>query len=201
MRAYLELDHFSLMGFSFGAVLTLKSLLRLEERVDQLVLVSPVLSKRALIFSAVRHRLLQFFINVFKIAWIRQIFLGLISNKLVSQGIGRVVKLFGQVEENVDMRKVFAKITPDLLKTMTYQFDEILSFEFSLGKRKFNMPTYFLMSVNDTMIDFETTLDAAKDLFDDLWVKEFDFPYHQPPRTPSFEEFLDLFHEVLEAQE
>lgn len=198
---HLSLDRFSLMGFSFGGVLTMKALMRLETRIKQVIFISPVLTKKALRFSKLRHYMLQISICLLKHRSVREIMSKIILSETLSPVLGAFIKSFGKVETNVEMDKIFQKFTPNSLETMTYQFDEILRLKLQFVARKFLMPCYFFMSVNDTVVDFQETISEASLFFDDLRVKKFSFHYHQPPETPTFEEFLDMFQEFLLAQE
>ncbi len=198
---FLGLDRYSLMGFSFGGVLAMKTLMRLETRIDQVIFISPVLTKKALRFSKLRHYMLQILISILKYRLVREIMSKIIMSKNLSPYLGALIKSFGKVETNVKMDKMFQKFTPNSLNTITYQFDEILTLSLELKKRKFLMPCYFFMSVNDPMVDFQETIKEATLFFDDLRIKKFSFHYHQPPKTPTFEEFLDMFQEFLLAQE
>jgi len=198
---YLGIDQFSLMGFSFGGILAMKTLSRLEDRIDQVIFFAPVLTKKALLFSKARHFLLQSLIGSLKRRPIRTALSKVATGESSSPFFASLIRSIGKVEPNVSIESIFNKFTPHSIKTMTYQFDEILRLKIPATGRKFLMPCYFFMSVNDPMVEYHATVKEAGMLFDDIRVKKLFFQYHQPPETPSFEEFIDLFHDFLKAQD
>jgi pimeloyl-ACP methyl ester carboxylesterase len=198
---YLSIDRFSLMGFSFGGILAMKTLSALEDRIDQVIFFAPVLTKRALLFSKPRHFFLQSLISSLKRKPIRTMLSKVATGESSSHFFASLIRYIGKVEPNVSIESIFNKFTPNSIETMTYQFDEILKLKIPSTGRKFLMPCYFFMSVNDPMVEYNATVKEAGLFFNDLRVRKLFFHYHQPPETPSFEEFIDLFHEFLMAQD
>lgn len=197
-----ELGHerFSLMGFSFGGVLAMKSLMRLEDRVDQIILIAPALTKNALSFSALHHFFLNGLFQGLKKESFSNLISAIISSKQLSPLLAKFISSFGKVDSTIPMTEVFQKITPATLETLAYQFDEILNLKLPAISSRFTMPCYFAMSVNDTMLDFEETYQEARYYFEDITLQKFDFPYHQPPRLPNFEEMVNQFGHLLHRQ-
>ena len=112
-----ELGHerFSLMGFSFGGVLAMKSLMRLEERVDQIILIAPALTKKALTFSSLRHSLLNGLLQSLKRESFSNLISAIISSKHLSPLFAKFIRSFGKVDSTIPMTEVFQKITPATL--------------------------------------------------------------------------------------
>ena len=50
------------------------------------------------------------------------------------------------------------------------------------------------------MLDFEETYKEARYYFEDITLQKFDFPYHQPPKLPNFEELVNQFGHLLDRQ-
>jgi len=194
---HLGYDQFSLMGFSFGGVLAMKTLARLEERIDQVILIAPALTKKALTFSKLRYLLLQALIKSLQNKPFRNLISNIISSRRLSQYFAALIQSFGKVDSTIPMTEVFQKIMPDTLETLANQFDEILNLSLRPARRKYSIPCYFAMSVNDTMLDYQTTFDEANMFFDNITLQKFYFHYHQPPKMLAFEEWVAQFGDLL----
>ena len=55
----LNYDRITLMGFSFGGILTLRVLNQIQPRINKLVLLSPCVSRQTLLYAAVRIRFIR----------------------------------------------------------------------------------------------------------------------------------------------
>jgi hypothetical protein len=54
------------------------------------------------------------------------------------------------------------------------------------------------MSVNDPLLDFETTLAVARRQFAPMTILRLAYPFHQPPRPFTFEELDHDFHSTVD---
>lgn len=194
---HLGLDRFSIMGFSFGGVLTIKTLARLEDRVDNVMLLAPALTKKALMFSRFRLLLLRIFIKLLKVRAIRELFYSIMAHPIASRYLAKIIGNVGKIDTTIPLGQVFNKIGPQTLETLAFQFDELLSLDLSLVQKPFNIPCRFVMSVNDTMLDFGSTLDTARTMFNKIQIHRLYLPFHQPPGTPTFEELNKNYGELL----
>jgi hypothetical protein len=96
------------------------------------------------------------------------------------------------------MEEVFSKISDSTADVLSYQLAEMLEFEMPAGPA-FSQSCYFAMSVRDPLLSFDTTLDVVRRHFPKLHVEEFHFPFHQPPRPPTFEELNQHYGRLLDT--
>lgn len=190
-------DKVSLMGFSFGGLLTMRSLALLGDRVDKIVLHAPALSYRSLQFSAPRRAAVKLAINALKKRPIRIGFNRLIRNKSVRPLIANMIKSMGNIEDNVDAEKILTTITPTTCEVMAYQFDEVLNLELPAPAVRFSQECFFSHSINDPMVDYETALSIVRQQFSNLHTHQLTVPYHQPPKPPTYEEIEQLMNPLL----
>ncbi len=188
----------SLMGFSFGGILTMKSLYLLQDRVEKLILLAPVLSRQALTYSTNRLNTMQWFAKAMQRESVRRAFLRVISNKKVSPIMASAIRRFAKVEETIPLETLFQKIQGKTLEVLTYQINELLNFELPNLPERFHQACAFAMSINDPMLDFDDTLKVAQGQFENLHVERFDYPYHQLPETPTFHQMVEQYENMLE---
>jgi hypothetical protein len=74
---------------------------------------------------------------------------------------------------------------------------EILKVQFSPPETKFETPCYLAMSIYDPMLDYETTITEAKKHFNNLTTIQLFYPFHQPPRPFTYDEYLRDFHSTV----
>jgi pimeloyl-ACP methyl ester carboxylesterase len=187
----------SLMGFSFGGLLTMRSLALLGERVDKIVLHAPALSYRSLRFSKARRAGVKLAVNALKKRTIRNGFNRLIRNRSVRSLLARMIKDMGKIEENVDAEKILTIITPTTCEVMAYQFDEVLNLELPEPAERFSQECFFSHSINDPMVDYETALSIVRQQFSNLHTHQLTTHYHQPPKPPTYEEIEDWLNPLL----
>ena len=180
--------NFSLMGFSFGGILAMATLCRLRHRVEKVILISPAVTRRALSFSKTRLWLVRLIVGTMRRPHVRLAFMRLAKSQNVSELIAGFVTRFGNIEKTISIRDIFQKVSNSTADVLSYQISEMLDFEMKAQEEPFPQPCYFAMSVRDPLLKFETTLETVRQQFSHLHVERFDFPYHQPPRFPNFEE-------------
>ncbi len=188
----------SLMGFSFGGILALTTLKRLRQRIEKVLLLSPVVSSRALRLSAPRRKILKGMVRVLRNPRVRSSVLRTMRKPRLSRFLSRGISRAGKVEKSISIEEVFLQISESTADVLCYQLAETLNFE--LQDQSFEQTCYFGMSVRDPLLSFDTTLDVVKRHFPKIHVEKFQFPFHQPPRPFTFEEMnqnygglLDLF--------
>ncbi len=187
----------SLMGFSFGGILAMETLRLLQDRVQQIVLIAPALTKRALQFESMHLWLLRSTVKMLKQPSIRGGLLRLIRNKRFSPLMAAWLARFSNLEKNISIDEVFRNLTDSTADVLAYQLDEMFSFEPSNGG-PFKQPCYFAMSVNDPVLDFDITVDVVNHQFSQVHVERFFHHYHQPPHTLSFKEIFRKYNPMLD---
>lgn len=188
----------SLMGFSFGGILTLETLRLLQDRVQKVVLLAPALTKQALQFEKFHLWLVRNAVKVLKQPSVRSGLLRLMRSKRFSPVTAALLSRFSNLEKNISMDKVFHNITDSTADVLSYQLEELLNFEPTVSSAPFPQPCYFAMSVNDPVLDFDTTVDVVGSQFSHVHVERFNHHYHQPPHVLSFNEIFRKYNSLLD---
>lgn len=178
----------SLMGFSFGGILTMKTLTCLDNRVERLILLSPCLTHQALNFKPIYKKLLRSLAETLKSPRVCQCLIYLIQETKFHSLIVSLLRKIGKLEPTIPLEKRLLEIQPPTIQIVVYQLSEILSFSSPIGKPKYTQPCYFMMSVLDPVLSFERTKTEVGKLFKNFQMQELFLPYHQPKEIPSVEE-------------
>lgn len=189
----------TLMGFSFGGVLAIKALQRLQDRVERMVLISPCVTKHALMYSWLRKWLLRQTSSLLKKPSFQENFITLLHNPKFEKRLIAAVKTLSRAEDNVPMNKSFHKMPRATLDVLAYQLGEVMNLDHPPLSQRFSQPLHFAMSVNDPLLDFTTTHNFLDSYFSDITSVVLTFPYHQPPEHPTFEVLQKDFSKFLEA--
>lgn len=193
----LGIKNFSVMGFSFGGILTIKTFNRLRERVDNVILISPCLTRDAVMLSPIRIRMVLFVNRIIGQPLIRRAFLSLLHNpKTVNMGF-RFLQKIGRLESTIELRPKLLTLRESTLEVLSSQIKEILTIRFPLPKVKHNTPCFLWMSVNDPVLDFQTTLDVAQEHFARVEIVRSYMPYHQPPEPFTYEGLNRDYYETV----
>ncbi len=193
----LGFERASIMGFSFGGILTIKALFHLRARIDNVILISPAASWQALLYSKAQLRSMRMGAMLLRITALRKAILGLIQHKRLGPATIKAIQKFGNIEDSIPLEKILGQLPASTFEVLAYQLHEALTLEHPLPNPPFEQPCYFGMSVNDPLIDFTLTLEAVENLFENLMVERFDFPYHQPPVLPTFLELVRDYGPLL----
>jgi hypothetical protein len=78
------------------------------------------------------------------------------------------------------------------------EIDEILNFDFAECRQTFSQPCFLGMSVNDPLLDCNTTEEILRNKFEDLMVLKVGLPYHQPPSGMTFEDMMRDYGKFLD---
>ena len=191
-------DRFNLMGFSFGGLLALRTLEHLQDRVDKVILLSPVVSRRALKWSTPQKLAFKASIKALK-------------NSYVLKGTHRVMNLpqlewpltyalskVSSVDRRILESKHAIRLPLSTLDVFAYTMDEILGLEYQYSGAPFKNPCYFGMSVNDDILEYNLTEKIVQQHFGQLKTQKFTHPYHQPPEPPTFEWLVNKFSQFLD---
>lgn len=191
-------ERFSLMGFSFGGLLALRTLEYLQERIDKFILLAPCVSKRALRFSPTHQFILR---NAAR----------LMKNTNVQYGAHRLMTMPALEDSLIYLLGKFTHIQPSILKSknalnipvptldvFAHTLEEIFTQEYRPARGRFDLPCYFGMSIHDDMLHYDQTDKIVRDLFPNLIIRQFTHPYHQPPHPPTFEWLVQDFGHFLD---
>lgn len=187
-----------LMGFSFGGILAMETLRLLQERVQKVVLIAPALSKRALQFASIHLWMVRNVVKVLKRQSVRAGLLRLIRSQRLSPLMAAFLARFANVEKSIPMGKIFRNISDSTADVLSYQLDELLNFELPDLSVPFQQPCYCAMSINDPMLDFDTTLGVLQKQFSQVYVERFTHAYHQPPKQLTFREIVQQYDPLLD---
>ncbi|MDH5507568.1 MAG: alpha/beta fold hydrolase [Anaerolineae bacterium] len=191
----------TLMGFSFGGILARKVLMRLQDRVDRVILFAPATTRHALCIPAGRIVCIRILLAVLHQRWLCRAVVNLIQSRLVGTRLIALLRRLGKIEENVPLENRLMAISPVTLQVLVDQLREVFEHDIKPLEVPFQPPVYFGMSVNDPLLDFEKTLEIVESQFAQVHIQRFDFPYHQPPGKPSTaslaREFDHFFQDIL----
>ena len=194
-------DRVNIMGFSFGGILTMKTVHQLNGRLDRVLLLSPATIHQTILFSRKRKFILLAVLKVLSIPLVHKIFTWSLQQKVLSSIVIAFFRWMGRVEESVPLERRMREITGTTIEVLTHQLKEILTMEDEPPAEKFKQPCYFAMSVIDPLLDFETTLDIINHQFEKVRLEKFYFPYHQPKVLPTYEEYNRDFSKFIELLE
>lgn len=195
----LGFEQFTLMGFSFGAVLTLKTLQRLGDRVGKVILLAPYVSKRGLQhnffkLNAVRAVTASAKRRLGRAGWLRMIR----DPHAVELFVWFMTKV-GKFETTADLKGRLLDFEDASFDTLRNQVSEILTTVEDDLAGPYTQPCFFGMSVNDPLLDFQTSYDFVTAQFTDPIVVRWDFPFHAPPERFTFQRLLSDYSELLDS--
>lgn len=194
---------FSLMGFSFGGLLALRTVEALQDRIRQVILLSPCVSRRALKYSPYRQWALRRLCSALKTESMQKGLYRILHNERIETPLATTLSKVLKVDRAILAHKDSLKLPISTLDVLAYTGGEIFTVDFNSPLKPFRPPCYFGMSIYDDLLDFDITLAVVRLHFDRLMVRHFTLPYHQPPETPTFAwlvrefgQFLNLLPEV-----
>lgn len=190
---------FSLMGFSFGGILAMRTFKRLSTRVDRVVFIAPCLDHRALPFSPFRLSVLYKFNHFLSYPRVQKGFNSLIHNPYTVSMIVKLLQKMGRLENTVPLQKKLLQAPASTISVLNAQVDEILTTEFEVTHTRHQTPCYFAMSVYDPLLRFDTTLSIVYSHFENVNTVPLLYPFHQPPGAFSFEELNRNFHKTVDS--
>jgi pimeloyl-ACP methyl ester carboxylesterase len=184
----LHYDTITLMGFSFGGILTLRILNQIQSRINRIVLLSPCVSHHTLLYSPVRIMFLRALTKIMVHPSSQTFFLKVMHNEALVDYILLMLKRWGHVEfYGSALRTTLLSLPGSTLEVLVYQINEILNADPISEVKANNIPCLFGMSRLDPLLSFEKTKKRVLEKFRDAWVESFDLPYHQPPEPFTFE--------------
>lgn len=183
----LGLEKFSLMGFSFGGLLALRTLEHLQDRIEKVILLSPCVSRRALKWSTPRQWMFKASIKVMKNPALLQGIHYVLNAPYLEKPLTYTLSKASKVDRRILENKKALRMPLSTLDVFAYTMDEIFQIEYQYAGMPFNIPCYFGMSINDDILNYELTEQIVQRHFQQVTVQKFTHPYHQPPEPPTFE--------------
>lgn len=193
----LGFERFSLMGFSFGGILTMRTFKLLSARVDRVILIAPCLDHRALPFSAFRVALLHKCNQLLSHPRAQKAFCNLIHNEKTVSIVVKLLQKIGRLEQTMTLEKKLLQTTENTISVLNAQVNEILTTEFEVTSNRYQTPCYFAMSVYDPLLRFDSTLSIVHDHFENVSTVPLLYPFHQPPGAFTYEELNRNFYKTV----
>lgn len=184
---YFGFSRVSLMGFSFGGILTLTALERISHRVDRIILISPLVDSSALRIAPLNKLFLRFLTRLSQDHWLQKAIHRSLQSDTGSAFWAQLAVRVGNVE-HLDILKQNIRATPwQTVQTLAVQLDEILNTHQLVASARYAQPCHFVMSAIDPLIDFSFTSAAVQQIFSSVDETQLNLPYHRPPELPSLE--------------
>lgn len=191
-------DKFSLMGFSFGGLLALRTLEQLQDRIDKVILLSPCVSRRALKWSTPRQWMFKASIKAMKNQMLLQGIHYVMNAPQLEKPLTYALSKASKVDRQILESKHALRMPITTLDVFADTMDEIFQTEYQYAGAPFKCPCYFGMSINDDILNYDLTAEIVRSHFQDLTIQKFTHPYHQPPKPPTFEWLNSEFGQFLE---
>lgn len=195
----LGFKRFSLMGFSFGGILAMRTFERLSARIDRVVFIAPCLDHRALPFSSFRLSILFKFNQFLSYPKVQKGFYSLIHNPYTVSVVVKFLQSVGRLEDTIPLEDKLLHTRASTISVLNAQVDEILTTEFEVAATKHQTPCYFAMSVYDPLLRFDTTLSIVYSHFENVNTVPLLYPFHQPPGSFSYEELNRNFYKTVDS--
>lgn len=188
---------FALMGFSFGGLLAMRTLEDIRSRIESVILLSPLVSHRALLYSARKQWMLKQVAGLLTHPHAQHAAVRLMHTRALQRPLIYTLSRFSKVDPRILESKDALNIPATTLDVLSYTLNEILELEFH-PSQPYSTPCYFGMSVNDDLIAYPLTEQIVQTSFSNLKLHKFYHPYHQPPRAPTFDWLVSEFYPLLE---
>ncbi|MCK5345794.1 MAG: hypothetical protein KAR20_20430, partial [Candidatus Heimdallarchaeota archaeon] len=167
-------------------------------RIDQLILISPAISKRALLFSRKKHFFLKILFGLLKNDSIQQKIIKLMHSDKSLEKIVSFIRKFTSIDKKILSQINLKTIPRSTFDVLTSSMNELLRLEFDSDNKPFKIPCFFGMSIYDDLLDYGITSDLVKGLFTNIHVEQFYLPYHQPPIPFTYDEFESEYGHFLD---
>ena len=194
----MEIDHFTLMGLSFGGLLALRTLDYLLPRIDRLVLLCPALSKRAILASQQKQRFLKILFSALRNETLQKGVINFITSDKTFDRAANGISNFTNINKKILVDKELKSFPQTTLDVLSESILEILKLDYVSPNKPFSLPCFFGMSLYDDLLDYDVTLEIVTDLFTNIHVETFTLPYHQPPTPFTFDDYNEKFGYFLE---
>ena len=190
---------FSLMGFSFGGILAMKTFQRLRTRIDRVTFIAPCLTSRAVLLSPFEKKMTDWFSRLLKTPAFRS-FMTRVNRMSWSRGLlVNFICHFGKVEKSIPLDEKISRMGVSTMDVVACELQDILTSEFPPPPVADCTPCYFAMSSRDPLLDYQVTLAELERHFGNVNKLELHYPFHQPPAPFTFEELNRDFGETVDV--
>jgi len=194
----LGLEKVSLMGVSFGGIVTLTILKHLSERIDKVLLLSPLVDSSALQFSQLSRVVLNSATRLAQARWMQKVSYASLRSDLGSAFWAQVAVRVGNMEHPEMIQRRLQAIPFSTIEAFAGQMTEIMHTHEFVESARYPHACFFAMSVHDPLISFPRTSAMLHRIFDTVEEVPLELPYHQPRDPLSFEYLERTFHDLLE---
>jgi pimeloyl-ACP methyl ester carboxylesterase len=191
-------DQVTILGFSFGGVLAMKTLFHLQDRIDRVILFAPAVTHRALSFLPPLKAGMRGFLGLLCNRSACYTFIKMIQHRRFRSLFTTVLQRIGTVEDDEMLNKRLLELQAHTYHTLARQMYEVVCLEHPQPAAPFRQPCHFAMSVNDPLLDFDTTLGVVRAQFEQVHVKRLTMPYHQPPERPTYQGLVEDYGHFIE---
>lgn len=170
----------------------------MQDRIGQVILLSPCVTRQALKYSLFRQLAVRRFCAALKSSSFQRTLCSIMHSRRVDPLLIYAVSKGAKIDKAILEQKDTLRIPQSTLDVLAYTACEIFTLEFESPSKPFQHPCYFGMSIYDDLLDYGTTLDVVRDHFEDLTVQYFTLPYHQPPEPPTYPWLVEEFGKFLD---
>jgi hypothetical protein len=163
-----------------------------------MIMVSPALSKDALLFPPVKRMVFKSAFSALKFDPVQRAVINIMHSDLTIGAFSEALSRLSNVDKRILVEKEIQNFPQSTLDVMAASMNELLNLDYQSEHSPFTLPSFFGMSLYDDLLDYTTSLEVASRLFSNLKTAQFTLPYHQPPTPFTFDELLEKFGEFLE---
>lgn len=189
-------ESFTLIGFSFGGLLALRTLQRAAHRVRRVALLSPFVGSDGLKRSSTETAMLRATVAALEPELARRGMLAVLHNPATVAVVDWYMRSVGGFETSADLSERLRGFTASTLDVFLAQVREVLTTSTANLAGPFEAPCLFGMSRNDPLLDFETSRRFVREQFARVEEAVWDWPYHAPPRPLALADY-DRDHRAL----
>lgn len=194
---HLGIEKFTLMGFSFGGLLAMRTVEALYERIHKVILLSPFLSRETLKYQNPQRWILKHAVQLLQKPGTQQAAYDVMHNGYLEKPLTFTLSKMTNIEESILKSKDALNIPKATLDVFAHTVSEIFETYNPGADPPIDIPCYFGMSINDDLIDFYSTEKIVRKSFKNLKLQTFTHPYHQPPEPPTYPWLMQEFGQFL----
>ncbi len=191
-------ERFSLLGFSFGGALTMRTLQVHEDRVDRVALLAPFVGHECLRHSRAKLLALRAALFAMRSRHVRHGTADALRSRVGTTALAWFMKTVGKFETSADLSLRLESFTVYSIDALIAQVDEILTVPGESLAGPYRVPCLFGMSVNDPLLDFGVSQRFAEANFPDLTEDHWTMPWHAAPVPYTVEDYEREYHALLE---
>lgn len=189
-------EDFTLVGFSFGGLLALRTLQAAHGRVKRVALLSPFVGNAALRRSVAETAALRATVAALEPEFARRSMLAVLRNPATVAVVDWYMRTIGGFETSADLSARLRGFSSSTLDVFLAQVREVLTTPPADLAGPFDVPCLFGMSRRDPLLDFAASERFVREQFCHVTEVVWDWPYHAPP-TPLTLADYDRDHRAL----